>query len=119
MASNHGHSAGGQPQVENYANAHHIVPAALLTKILLALVALTVLTVVTAKFVHLGALAVPVAFGIALVKALMVMGYFMGLKYDTKGNRIIFATGFMGLALLFFFCALDTFSRVLQSNTLF
>lgn len=117
MASNH--SGGGQPQAETYANVHHIVPAALLTKVLLALVALTVLTVVTAKFVHLGPAAVPVAFGIALVKALMVMAYFMGLKYDSRANRWIFSTGFLGLALLFFFCALDTFSRVLQGSTLF
>lgn len=119
MSSNHQPSNGAQPQVETYENVHHIVPAATLMKILVILLVLTVLTVVTAKFVHLGHAAVPVAFAIALVKAFLVMGYFMGLKYDAKGNRIIFATGFLGLALLFFFCALDTFSRVLQNSTLF
>lgn len=117
MASNH--SSGAAPQVEKYENVHHIVPGPVLVKVLVALLILTFLTVFTAKFVHLGHAAIPVAFGIALVKALLVMAYFMGLKYDSKLNRVIFATGFLGLALLFFFSALDTFSRILQSSTLY
>lgn len=117
MASNHSTSS-ADATIENYDGAHHIVPGSTLTKILWILLVLTVLTVVTAKFVHLGVFAVPVAFAIALVKAMLVMGYFMGLKYDSMGNKIIFATGFIGLGLLFFFCALDTFSRVFQGTTL-
>jgi cytochrome c oxidase subunit 4 len=119
MASNHSQEHGAPAQAEQYENVHHIVPAAMLMKILLILLVLTVLTVITAKFVYLGAAAVPVAFAIAILKAVLVMGYFMGLKYDTKGNRIIFATSFAGLGLLFFFCAIDVFSRVLQGSTLF
>lgn len=115
MAANHSSSS---QSVSHDHGGHHVVPAALLTKILSILIVLTVLTVVTAKFLHMGHLAVPVAFAIALVKALLVIGYFMGLKYDSKGNMIIFATGFVGLALLFFFSALDTFSRVFQGSTL-
>ncbi|MEZ0392008.1 MAG: cytochrome C oxidase subunit IV family protein, partial [Pseudobdellovibrionaceae bacterium] len=67
---------------------------------------------------HLGVLATPIAFLIAIVKALLVMAFFMGLKYDVKGNRLIFATGFFFLGLLFFFCALDIWTRVFQGNAL-
>ncbi len=97
---------------------HHVIPAKLLMKVLLGLVVLTVLTVVTAKGVHLGLLAGPVAFLIAAVKAYFVMSYFMGLKYDDKMNRIIFGTGFVFVAILFIFCALDIFTRSVQTNPL-
>lgn len=102
---------------DSHKGGHFIVPAKILTNVLLILVVLTVLTVVTAQM-HLGALAGPVAFLIAIIKALLVMSYFMGLKYDEKSNRIIFACGFFFLLVLFFFCALDIFTRILQNNTL-
>ncbi len=96
---------------------HYIVPSKILTQVLLALVALTFLTVFTAQL-HLGVLAGPIAFLIAIVKALLVMAYFMGLKYDDRSNRIIFSLGFIGLLVLFFFSALDIYTRILQNNTL-
>lgn len=99
-------------------NEHHVVPFQSLTRVCVALLVLTVLTVVTAKFVHLGVMATPVAFLIALVKALLVMAVFMGLKYDAKSNRYIFASGFFFLLLLFFFCALDIWTRIAQGNSL-
>jgi cytochrome c oxidase subunit IV len=97
--------------------SHHIVPAELLTKILLVLFALTVLTVVTSRL-HLGPFAGMVAFSIAGVKAYLVMTIFMGLKYEVQSNRIIFALGFLGLAVLYIFCALDIYTRVFVQNTL-
>jgi len=105
--ANHQHQEGG----------HHIVPAAILGKVAVALLALTALTVITARM-HLGVLATPIAFAIALVKAFLVMAFFMGLKYDSKSNRMLFLSGFAFLALLFFFCALDIYSRVPQVSTL-
>jgi cytochrome c oxidase subunit 4 len=97
---------------------HHIIPYKTLQNVCIGLLVLTVLTVVTAKGIHLGILAAPVAFAIAIAKAMMVMGYFMGLKYDVKENRWIFASGYFFLALLFFFCALDIWTRIGQSSTL-
>ena len=97
---------------------HHVVPFDVLAKVAVGLLILTALTVVTAKFVHLGPIASLVAFSIAAAKAFMVMAYFMGLKYDVKSNRIIFGLGFFFLALLFFFCALDIWTRIGQHNTL-
>ncbi|MFN7728171.1 MAG: cytochrome C oxidase subunit IV family protein [Bdellovibrio sp.] len=91
---------------------HHIIPFSILRNVCIALLVLTVLTIFTAKFIHLGVLAAPVAFLIAFVKAMLVMAYFMGLKYDSNGNRIIFATGFFFLAVLGFFCVLDIWTRL-------
>ncbi len=97
---------------------HHVIPFDLLVKVALGLLALTILTVVTAKFMHLGAIAPLVAFAIAGAKAYLVMAFFMGLKYDSKSNTLIFVSGFAFLALLFFFCALDIWTRVGEGSTL-
>lgn len=96
---------------------HHVIPATVLTKTMLALFALTVLTVAAAR-IHLGVFAAPVAFAIAFVKALLVMAFFMGLKYESSSNRIIFGAGFFFLFLLFFFSALDIFTRLQVQSTL-
>jgi len=96
---------------------HHVIPFQVLGRVAVTLLVLTVLTVATSRM-HLGVLAAPVAFAIALVKAFLVMGFFMGLKYDVKSNRAIFASGFFFLLLLFFICALDIWTRVGQTSTL-
>lgn len=96
---------------------HFIIPFSVLRNVCFALLILTILTVVAARM-HLGVFAAPVAFLIAFVKAMLVMMYFMGLKYDEKLNRIIFSLGFAFLALLFFFCWLDVYTRLAATNTL-
>jgi cytochrome c oxidase subunit IV len=98
-------------------HSHHIIPFEVLTKVCIALLVLTALTVITSRF-HLGVMAAPVAFLIAFVKAMLVMAFFMGLKYDSKSNRMIFSLGFVFLAVLIFFCALDIWTRVHQVSTL-
>lgn len=96
---------------------HHIIPSKVLFNTFIALIVLTVLTVGAAQM-HLGWLAVPIAFAIAITKAMLVMMYFMGLKYDSKLNRLIFSLGFIFLALLFVFCAIDIATRHSVVNTL-
>ncbi len=108
MANNQKH----EPQHE-----HHVIPFQVLARVAVGLLALTALTVGTSRL-HLGIFAAPVAFAIAIAKALLVMGFFMGLKYDVKSNRMIFAAGFFFLLLLFFICALDIYTRVHQVPTL-
>lgn len=98
-------------------NEHHIISSKILVNVCFALLGLTLLTVVTARM-HLGIMAAPIAFLIAAVKAYLVMAYFMGLKYDDKSNRLIFAAGFAFLALLFFFAAIDVFTRIPATSTL-
>ncbi len=87
------------------------------TKVLMILFGLTGLTVVTSR-IDLGAFAGLVAFAIAAVKAYLVMSIFMHLKDDKAENRWIFASGFFFLLVLFFFSALDIWTRIAQLNTL-
>ncbi len=96
---------------------HHIIPTVILGRVCAALLVLTALTVFSSRM-HLGVFATPVAFLIAAVKAFLVMAFFMGLKYDAKSNRLIFATAFFFLALLFFICFLDISTRVHEISTL-
>ena len=98
-------------------HSHHIIPFKILLNVFIALIVLTVLTVVFHEM-KMGVLAAPVAVAIATAKALLVMGYFMGLKYENSSNKIIFASGFFFLALLFIFCVLDIFSRMQVQSTL-
>ena len=102
---------------EHVEGGHFIVPFTNLRNVAIALLGLTFLTVATAQM-HLGWAAAPIAFVIATIKALLVMAYFMGLKFDAKTNRLIFALGFVFLGVLYFFCVLDIFTRVLETNQL-
>src|SRR6056297_2952195 len=84
-------------------HGHHILSAGLLLKVFGGLVLLTVLTVVlglmeTSGIIHLGALSVPVALGIASVKATLVAMFFMALKYDNKINALAFSLSIVFLA---------------------
>lgn len=83
-------------------HSHHIIPFRTLLNVFLALVALTVLTVAAAWF-DLGPLEVPVALGIATVKATLVVMFFMALKYDKPVNTLAFIIGttFVGVFLIF------------------
>lgn len=111
MASNNSHN-----HDDNHIE-HHEIPFDVYVKVFAALIVLTLLTVGAAQM-HLGVLAAPVAFLIASTKAVLVMGWFMHLKYDNMLNRVIFGTGFFFLALLFAICFMDIFTRIQISSTL-
>jgi cytochrome c oxidase subunit IV len=96
---------------------HHVIPLKTYFKVAAALVGLTFLTVICHEL-HLGAIAGPVAFLIAAVKASLVLLYFMHLKYDNMQNRVIFASGIFFLAILIGFSALDIWTRIQQLSTL-
>ena len=98
---------------------HHVTPFSTYIEVAVALFALTFLTVIAYQFRHtFGPLAAPIAFLIAGVKASLVMMYFMHLKYDSWENRVIFATGFIFLAIMFSFSAADIWTRVFETSTL-
>ena len=96
---------------------HHVIPMKVYFAVFSALIVLTILTVV-AHEMHLGVLAAPIAFLIATAKALLVLGYFMHLKYDNMMNRVIFGSGFFFLVLLFLFCFADISTRALEVSPL-
>lgn len=81
---------------------HHIIPKKVLFIVFGVLVALTVLTALTAQL-DLGGFNVPLALAIAFTKASLVLAIFMALKYDNRVNTLVFSIGavFVGVFLLF------------------
>ncbi len=70
--------------------------------ILVALMVLTFLTYFTARQMHTGALHLPIAFVIAIVKASLVVWFFMHLKEHGSSNQAFFVTSlfFVGLMIV-------------------
>ncbi len=91
--------------------AHHIVPLKTNLITLLSLVGLTIITVLTAKFVDLGDYNLLLAMFIACIKASIVLGWFMHLKYDGMMNRTIALCGVGFLFLFVGFSYIDLFFR--------
>lgn len=99
----------------NNHESHHIIPLGTYMKVLLVLLVLTVLTVLVAKPVSgfdAGILNAAIAFGIASVKAALVMAIFMHLKYDNKLYLAIIISGIFFVVLLYLFSILDIYSRI-------
>ena len=89
---------------------HHVSSVAMFTNVLIALLFLTVMTVVVSRF-DFGGANMLIAMGIASVKASLVMLFFMHLKYDTAINKIYFLSSFLFLSLLFVFTLADRATR--------
>jgi cytochrome c oxidase subunit 4 len=86
----------------SHAAAHpgvgHVVPLRVLFAVLGSLLVLTFLTV-AATWVDFGRFAVWVALGIAVVKASLVLLFFMHLKYDKPFNGVILIVSLFLVAL--------------------
>lgn len=95
----------------------HSIPLKVYFNVLFALMILTVITVAAAR-VDFGSLNTIIALAIASVKATLVLGYFMHLKYDDKIYWVIFGTSVFFLIVLFFFSELDIVTRILQNSVL-
>jgi caa(3)-type oxidase subunit IV len=90
---------------------HHILSDRMAVGAFVALIILTFLTVVTAKYVNLGVFNFPLALLIATTKAALVALIFMGLKYDRRENSVIFFTSFLFLAIFLVETGTDIFFR--------
>jgi len=77
----------------------HVVPLRTYTAIFLALLAGTALTVFAA-FQDLGRLNTPIAITIAVIKALLVILYFMHLRWSSRLTWLFAGAGFFWLLLL-------------------
>ncbi len=91
--------------------SHHVVELKTNITTLLALIGLTIVTVLTAKFVDLGEYNLHLAMFIASVKAGVVLAWFMHLKYDGMMNRAIALCGVAFLFLFVGFSYIDLFYR--------
>jgi cytochrome c oxidase subunit IV len=89
---------------------HHIVSVRTYTGVFIALLFLTIITVLAAQ-VDLGVLNFPLAMLIATVKASFVVFIFMGLKYDSLENRTIFFSSFIFLAIFIILTLSDVMFR--------
>jgi cytochrome c oxidase subunit 4 len=96
---------------------HHVAPVSLYLVIFGALMVGTILTVVVAKF-DLGALNNIVMLTVACAKALLVVLYFMHVRWGTRLTWVVAASGFFWLLILFGLTMSDYMSRGWVAGTL-
>lgn len=77
----------------------HVAPKSLYYAIFTALMVLTILTVAVA-YVDLGVLNLPIALAIAVAKAMLVIMFFMHVKYSPRLVQVTAFTGFLFLGIL-------------------
>jgi len=90
-----------------HGSAGHVMPLPVLLAVFLALLVLTVLTVM-ATWVQLGAANLLIAMGIATLKAVLVALYFMHLRYDHPFNAIVLVTALVFVTLFISLTLYDT-----------
>jgi cytochrome c oxidase subunit 4 len=78
----------------------HVSSKGLYYTIFVSLFVLTMVTVAIAR-VDLGAMNTPIALAVAGVKATLVILFFMGVKYNTPLTKVVAASGFVWLIILF------------------
>jgi len=88
----------------------HVVSVKLYVTIFISLLVLTGLTTGVA-YVDLGAFNTVVALAIAVVKMLLVVLFFMHVKYSPKLTKLVLVAAVFWLALLLTFTLSDVFSR--------
>tara|TARA_A100001011_G_scaffold154462_1_gene162958 strand:- start:871 stop:1245 length:375 start_codon:yes stop_codon:yes gene_type:complete len=81
-------------------HGHFIIPIKYYIGTFISLLILTVITVAISR-VDLGILNDPVAIGLAIIKATLVLLFFMGLKWD-KGISTVLILGSVSAILIFF-----------------
>jgi cytochrome c oxidase subunit 4 len=81
-------------------SAHIVTPVRTYVFIFVALLILTALTYVAA-INDFGAMNTPIALAIALLKASLVVIYFMGVRYNTPLTKVVVIAGFFWLFILF------------------
>jgi cytochrome c oxidase subunit IV len=88
----------------------HVVPIVVYAAVFITLLVLTGLTVLAARY-DLGEWSTIVAVGIAIVKATLVVLYFMHLRYSGRVTWVVVITGFFWLGIFLVLTLSDYFSR--------
>ena len=94
--------------------AGHLAPKSLYYSIFGALMVLTIVTVEVARH-NFGHLNFPVAIGIAITKATLVILFFMHAKYSSKLTKLFVGTAFFFLSILLGLTMTDYLSRGLHT----
>lgn len=77
-----------------------ITPVSTYVNIFVALLVLTGLTYVVATY-DFGLLNTPIALAVAILKASLVVIYFMGVRYNTPLTKVMVVSGFFWLIIMF------------------
>lgn len=106
-----GHSERGPEYVDEHGDhgIHHIAPS-LYYLIFGALIVLLFLTWGAAQ-IDLGVLNVPIAVGIAAAKAILIILFFMHVKFSSRLTWIFASAAFVWISLMFFFTFIDYMTR--------
>ena len=88
----------------------HVTPKPIYYAIFASLMVLTGITVGVA-FINLGAFNFPVAISIAIIKATLVVLFFMHMKYSSRLTKLVVGTGLFFLLVLFTLTLTDYLSR--------
>jgi cytochrome c oxidase subunit 4 len=94
--------------------AGHISPKSTYYAIFAALMVGTAITVAVA-FVNLGSFNFPVAIGIAITKATLVILFFMHARYSSRLTKLFVGTAFFFLAIMLGLTMTDVLSRGLKT----
>ena len=95
---------------EHAEHSEHIVSPKLYLVIFLALMAGTILTV-WAAYQNFGAMNIVIALGIATIKAILVILFFMHGKYSARRTKLVIVSGFFWLAIMLGLTLQDYFTR--------
>jgi cytochrome c oxidase subunit 4 len=96
---------------------HHVAPKGLYYAVFIALIIGTILTVVVAKY-DLGVFSNIVMLTIACTKALLVVLFFMHVRWSTKLTWVVAGSGFVWLMIMFGLTMSDYVSRGWIGGTL-
>ena len=94
----------------------HVAPKSMYYAVFAALLVGTALTVGVA-FIDLGALNNVLMLGIAITKALLVVLFFMHVRWSTRLTWVVAASGFFWLLILFGLTMMDYLSRGMVPGT--
>ncbi|HCC58484.1 MAG TPA: oxidase [Solibacterales bacterium] len=98
------------PPETEHSTTHHIVPTRVYYGVFAALLVLTGVTTWIA-YIDLGRFNIYVALTIAVIKASLVMLFFMHVRYSSKLTKVIVASGVFWLMIMFLMTMSDLATR--------
>ena len=99
-----------QPAAQPHAHEHHVTPPIVYVVIFGVLLVFTALTV-GASFVEMGVFNPIVALAIGVIKATLVVLFFMGVKYSTKLTKLTVGCGLFTFIVLIGMTLADYITR--------
>jgi len=96
--------------MSSHSSEHFVLPIKYVVIFFAALVGLTVLNLITAQY-QLGPWNLYIAMGLAVVKAVIIVWFFMGLHWDKGFNAAIFLSSLLFIMIFVLFTLADVLTR--------